>query len=47
MLFPNIGVRRGETFLQDAEVSVMSIVSNKKRADTYAQRKAKLQKRKS
>lgn len=35
MLFPNLlgalGVRRGKAFLQDAEVSVMSIMSNKER----------------
>lgn len=46
MLFPNLlgalGVRRGKAFLQDAEVSVMSIMSNKERTDTYALRKAKL-----
>lgn len=46
MLFPNLigalGVRRSKAFLQDAEVSVMSIMSNKERADTCAQRKAKL-----
>lgn len=51
MLLPNLlgalGVRRGKAFLQDAEVSVMSIMSNRERTDTYAQRKAKMQNRKS